>query len=97
MTHDELLAKINDPIELSRWLDKGVADKEITLSQAQIYWHNTNALRAVVELPMETKAKGMIMVRQANWSPEKIAGFFYEQGYATAMNKVIQAIEKELK
>ena len=50
MTHDELLERIKDPIELSRWLDKGVADKEVTLSQAQIYWHNTNALRAIVEL-----------------------------------------------
>ena len=54
MTHDELLERIKDPSELSRWLDKGVADKEITLSQAQIYWHNTNALRAVVELHKPT-------------------------------------------
>ena len=58
---------------------------------------NSEALRAVVELPMETKAKGMLMTAPANATLPELASLFYQQGYATAMNLVIQAIKKELK
>ena len=84
MTHDELLERIKDPIELSRWLDKGVADKEITLSQAQIYWHNTNALRAIVELHKPTKNRSI-----EGWCD--VCTDYYQYPCPT-----IQAIEKEL-
>ena len=91
MMNDELLARIKDPIELSRWLDKGVADKEITLSQAQIYWHNTNALRAVVELHkpelIESGEDSIFVCSTCN--PE----WFWENPYPCP---TIQAIEKEL-
>ena len=87
ITHDELLERIKDPIELSRWLDKGVADKEITLSQAQIYWHNTNALRAVLEL----HKPHLITLPTGEWGTNCIIcdGWQYPC-------KTIRAIEKEL-
>jgi hypothetical protein len=86
VTHDELLAKINDPIELSRYLDKGIADKSITKNQAQIYWFNTNALRAVVELH---KPSG-IFCRGCGFIEE------YNEPAQLLPCPTIQAIEKEL-
>ena len=89
MTHDELLERIKDPIELSRWLDKGVVDKEITLSQAQIYWHNTNALRAVVELHKPANDGNKDICREC----ARLIDPWNENSYPC---KTIQAIEKEL-
>lgn len=84
MTHDELLANLDGFIFESQM--NNLADLRFL-----------KALRAVVELPMETKAKGMLMTAPANATLPELASLFYQQGYATAMNLVIQAIEKELK
>ena len=55
------------------------------------------ALRAVVELPIEDNSKpDSFNMNFANRSPNEIAAQCFQWGYATAMNKVIQAIEKEL-
>ena len=90
MTHDELLAKI---------LETGAtALQSSALGGGWIYDDKTNALRAVVELPIEDNSKpDSFNMNFANRSPNEIAAQCFQWGYATAMNKVIQAIEKELK
>lgn len=91
ITREELLAKIdeinrilvfsNNPFEGMDKLYKGLL-----------------ALRAVVELPIEDNSKpDSFNMNFANRSPNEIAAQCFQWGYATAMNKVIQAIEKELK
>jgi len=81
MTHEELLAKIDNLNDSC-----SVADRLAI------------ALRAVVELPIEDNSKpDSFNMNFANRSPNEIAAQCFQWGYATAMNKVIQAIEKELK
>ena len=86
MTHEELLAKIDEIESVGWWSPIRFKRKE------------TNALRAVVELPIEDNSKpDSFNMNFANRSPNEIAAQCFQWGYATAMNKVIQAIEKELK
>ena len=83
MTHEELLAEINERIE--------------ELHDAEVCDGFIHALRAVVELPIEDNSKpDSFNMNFANRSPNEIAAQCFQWGYATAMNKVIQAIEKEL-
>ena len=81
MTHDELLAKLSP----ARYIIKEEAVAQL------------NALRAVVELPIEDNSKpDSFNMNFANRSPNEIAAQCFQWGYATAMNKVIKTIEKEL-
>jgi len=83
MTHEELLAKINKRI--AHYIPAGI-DDQIAI-----------ALRAVVELPIEDNSKpDSFNMNFANRSPNEIAAQCFQWGYATAMNKVIKTIEKEL-
>ena len=84
MTHEELLEKFTD---YEAHFDQ-VRDEE------RLY----RILRAVVELPIEDNSKpDSFNMNFANRSPNEIAAQCFQWGYATAMSKVIQAIEKELK
>lgn len=84
MTREELLEKFTD---YEAHFDQ-VRDEE------RLY----RILRAVVELPIEDNSKpDSFNMNFANRSPNEIAAQCFQWGYATAMNKVIQAIEKELK
>lgn len=87
MTHDELLDYLREHEEYWTSLRANRWDKVPAF----------NALRAVVELPKETNAKELNLPTPHGLTDKEKKHFFYEQGYATAMNKVIQAIEKELK
>ena len=91
MSRDELLAKIND-----------IRTNYLPETTSELAWERladaTRALRAVVELPIEDNSKpDSFNMNFANRSPNEIAAQCFQWGYATAMNKVIQAIEKELK
>lgn len=84
MTREELLEKFTD---YEAHFDQ-VRDEE------RLY----RILRAVVELPIEDNSKpDSFNMNFANRSPNEIAAQCFQWGYATAMNKVIQVIEKELK
>lgn len=81
MTHDELIEKIEDEISNCIGLMAGA-----TLGEA---------LKAVVELPMQfNKEMNIKIVNEQD--PVLLAKIFYKAGYKNAMEKVIQAIEKEL-
>lgn len=83
MTHEELLEKFTD---YEAHFDQ-VRDEE------RLY----RILRAVVELPIEDNSKpDSFNMNFANRSPNEIAAQCFQWGYATAMNKVIKTIEKEL-
>jgi hypothetical protein len=82
MTHDELLAKINDRLNECTTHDFAPANFAI-------------ALRKIVELPKEfTEQMNINIVNEQD--PVLIAKMFYKGGYKDAMRKVIEAIEKEL-
>ena len=83
MTREELLEKFTD---YEAHFDQ-VRDEE------RLY----RILRAVVELPIEDNSKpDSFNMNFANRSPNEIAAQCFQWGYATAMNKVIKTIEKEL-
>ena len=91
MTREELLAKLD---EMNRILVFSNAPFE---GMDKLY-KALLSLRAVVELPIEDNSKpDSFNMNFANRSPNEIAAQCFQWGYATAMNKVIQAIEKELK
>ena len=91
MTREKLLARINE-----------IATVKFSEVELESTWTRLcklpEALRAVVELPIEDNSKpDSFNMNFANRSPNEIAAQCFQWGYATAMNKVIQAIEKELK
>lgn len=84
MTNEELLAKLAN---IAHNKDAHEARNDYLL-----------ALRAVVELPIEDNSKpDSFNMNFANRSPNEIAAQCFQWGYATAMNKVIQAIQEQLK
>lgn len=84
--HEELRAKITKTGFIG--LQIGKEPNEV------IYDWKTSALCAVVELPMEAQANIVLIPNYLEG--EELRRYLYELGYKTAMNKVIQAIEKEL-
>ena len=94
--HEELLAKIEE----RHWklFNFNYQDQSLdAIEFRKAVLKNTQALRAVVELPIEDNSKpDSFNMNFANRSPNEIAAQCFQWGYATAMNKVIQAIEKEL-
>ena len=88
--HEELLAKIDESIAIG-YAQSGLAEYAANGTKAE------QALRAVVELPIEDNSKpDSFNMNFANRSPNEIAAQCFQWGYATAMNKVIKTIEKEL-
>lgn len=91
MTHDELLAKINKmgnhPFDTLKYNFEGQRD----------YQNIFQALHSVMELPMTTDYKPeSFHMDFSRMTPRQIAVEMHQWGYETAMNNVIQAIEKEL-
>ena len=89
MTHDELLAKIDEQIttwssEEYGWPKQWLSDEVKSKTPMASYF---KALRAVVELCREYETQYI----GGEYGPE------YEWGGMEALDKVIQAIEKELK
>jgi hypothetical protein len=80
MTHDELLAKINDIEQKTNHTPLALGVQTALLTQ-------NKALRAVVELAMKPVDASNIPAAQVAW--------FYE-GYNLALDNVVDAIEKEL-
>ena len=50
MTHDELLKKVKTDHEITKYLNHGVINGDITINTARQHWFQSNALLAVVEL-----------------------------------------------
>ena len=48
MTHDELLKEIETDQEITKYLNKGLINGDITVNTARQHWFQSNALRAVV-------------------------------------------------
>ena len=90
MTHKELRAKIDEHIDYGTC---GICDGKC-YKEENMPWV---ALRAVVELPRQDNSEpNNFKMDFANMTPSQIAAECFTWGYATAMNKVIKTIEKEL-
>ena len=88
--HDELLAKVETDQEITKYLDKGLVNGDITINAARQHWFQSNALRAVVELHKPFMGNTLELCKECNQARR------VDDPVITYPCRTIQAIEQEL-